>query len=303
MHVHDHGSHGADKGLSNKEVLKNIKFAVFLNFSFSIIEVVAGLLTNSMAILSDAIHDLGDTVILSFSYFAEKYAGKKTKDEWYTYGLSRLPLLSAFASSLILLVGSIFILYNAIPRLLSPADLHVDGMMITAIFGVAVNTVAMLRLKKNEGINSRVLTLHFLEDVLGWASVLVVSIVMKFWYLPILDPVLSIVITLYILLQVFKSLKSSIVLFIQKAPADLDLNKLRSAVIELPEVTDICDLHVWTLDSIRHVMSIHVIVKDEMRLRKAAELKSKVRKIAARQGDFHCTIEIEHCEENCPDKC
>lgn len=298
MHSHNH-SHQHH----HHEHLKNIGLAVALNFGFTILEIIGALWTNSMAILSDAIHDLGDTIILSFSYFSEKYSNAQTNDETYTYGLSRLPLLSALVSSLVLLAGSIFILFTVFPRLLSPAEINVNGMILLAIPGVIVNGLAIVRLSKNEGLNSRVLSLHLLEDVLGWVAVLVVGIIMHFYYLPILDPILSIAITLYILVRVFANIKNSFLLFIQKAPNDIDLPSIKSEILKMNSVMEICDFHVWSLDSVRHIFTIHIRMKKKATEKTISNTKDKIRQILKTHGSFHSTIEVEYFYESCADSC
>ncbi len=293
-HHHQHHHHA-----------KNIGIAVLLNLMFTIIELVGGILTNSVAVISDAIHDLGDTIILSFSFFSEKYAGKKTEDQSFTYGLGRLPLLSAFLSSLILIIGSIFVLMTAIPRLKNPETVNATGMLILSVPGIIINTAALLKLRKNEGLNSRVLWLHFLEDALGWVAIMAVSIVMHFVNLPVLDPVLSIIITLYILARVAPSLKKSFLLFIQKAPADIDVDAIRNEIEKLPNIKEICDFHMWSLDSIHHVFTAHVRLEGEGKKSKdhVVKTKSEIRNIVKRYGDFHSTIEIEYEDESCLDHC
>ena len=294
QHGHDHHHHSH---------LKNIGFAVFLNFAFTILEIFGAIWTNSMAILSDAIHDLGDTIILSFSYFSEKYASKSIDDENYTYGLSRLPLLSAFVSSFVLFSGSIFILITAIPRLFSHHDVNAQGMMLLSIPGILINVAAIVRLRKNEGLNSKVLALHMLEDALGWVAVFIVSVVMYFYYIPILDPILSIVITLYILFRVFGNLKKSFLLFIQKAPLNVNIHDIKENILRVPDVHDICDFHIWSLDSVRHIFTIHVRINQKLSEKKISAIKDKIREILRKHGSFHSTIEIEYFFENCGDTC
>jgi len=182
---------------------ENIKVAFFLNLSFTVIELVGGLLTNSMAILSDALHDLGDSVSLGLAWYFQRIAQKKS-DLSYSYGYKRFSLLGAFINSLILSVGSIFILVEAIPRLFDPKQPDASGMIILAIIGVIVNGFAVLRLKKGKSINEKVVSLHLLEDVLGWLAVLIGSIVMYFFNLPVIDSLLSIGIAIFILLNVLE---------------------------------------------------------------------------------------------------
>ncbi len=283
--------------------IKNIKLALFINFAFTIIELIGGFLANSVAIISNAVHDLGDTVALSFSYFSERFASHKTSDENYTYGLNRLPLLSAFINSVILLVGSIFILYNTIPRLFTPESPKANLMIIIAIVGVIANGLALYKLKANEGLNSKVMGLHLLEDVLGWVSVLIGGIVIKYFNLHIIDPLLSIAITLYILFNVFKNLRSAFQLFMQKSPATIDSNEILFKIKEDKNIISIEDFHIWSLEGTQHVLSAHIKVKDSILPADMIDLKSRIRDEIKKYGDIHSTIEFEYESENCDDHC
>jgi cobalt-zinc-cadmium efflux system protein len=303
MHEHEDQHHHGHHGHEHHEHLKNIGYAVALNFVFTIVEILGAMWTGSMAIFSNAIHDLGDTIILAFSYFSEKFANKTTDDENYTYGLSRLPLLSAFISSFVLLAGSVFILFTAIPRLFHPKDIHVQGMLLLSVLGVLINSAAILRLKNNKGLNSRVLVLHLLEDVLGWVAVFLVSLAMNFYYIPVLDPVLSIAVTLYILFRVLGNLKKSFLLFIQKAPLNINVHKIKSDILNMKDVHEICDFHIWSLDSVRHIFTIHVRINQKLSEKKVSSIKDKIRQILKKHGSFHSTIEIEYFFENCADTC
>ena len=295
---HDHSLHH-----NHHAHLGNIGFAVILNFIFTLIEIAGAIWTNSMAILSDAIHDLGDTIILLFSYFTEKISHKPTNDENYTYGFSRLPLLSALVSSFILLSGSIFILLTAIPRVFHPEEINAQGMMLLSLPGIIINSWAIYRLRKNEGLNSKVIALHLLEDVLGWVAVFITSVVMYFYDLPVLDPLLSIGITLFILYRVFGNLKKSVLLFIQKVPLNIDVQEIKRNILNMKEVREICDFHIWSLDSVRHIFTIHVRIRNKISEKQVSTIKGNIRKILKNHGSFHSTIEIEYFFEKCGDTC
>lgn len=301
-HGHSHSHHGHDHA-HHHAMVGNIRTAILLNFSFTIVELIGGLLTNSMAVLSDALHDLGDTIILTFAYYSEKYSGKKLEDTSFTYGLSRLPLVSAFLSSFILFAGSVGIIAAAIPRLYDPVEPNATGMLYLSIPGILINLAALMKIKKNEGVNTRVLVLHFLEDALGWVAVLIISIIMHFVYLPILDPLLSIAITLYILIRVAGNLKNSAFLFIQKAPEEVNLESIKNEIKNLKKTNEICDLHLWSLDSIHHIFTIHVGVSQKISRIETIKLKADIRKILSRHGKFHATIEVEYEDEECKDTC
>jgi cobalt-zinc-cadmium efflux system protein len=177
-----------NKNVSKDDSVSNIKVAFFLNLGFTIIEIIGGLWTNSIAIISDALHDLGDSFSLGLSWFLERYSRKK-KDEKYSYGYRRYSLFAALINSLILIAGSIFILYKAIPRLINPEELNAKGMLIFAVTGIIINGIAVLQVRRGKSLNERIVSLHLFEDVLGWAAVFVISIVIIFKSIPILDPI------------------------------------------------------------------------------------------------------------------
>lgn len=199
-----------------------IKTAFFLNFVFTIIEIIGGLLTNSMAILSDALHDLGDSLSLGLAWFLQKFS-KKGTSESFSFGYRRFSLLAALINSIVLIVGSVFIITEAVPRLFNPPEPHAGGMLAVAVLGIIINGAAVFRLRGGDSMNQKVLSWHLLEDVLGWAAVLFVSILMLFFDLPVLDPLASIGITIFILYNVIKNLVQTMKLFLEAVPADVDL--------------------------------------------------------------------------------
>ena len=282
---------------------ENIKVAFFLNLSFTVIELVGGLLTNSMAILSDALHDLGDSVSLGLAWYFQRIAQKKS-DLSYSYGYKRFSLLGAFINSLILSVGSIFILVEAIPRLFDPKQPDASGMIILAIIGVIVNGFAVLRLKKGKSINEKVVSLHLLEDVLGWLAVLIGSIVMYFFNLPVIDSLLSIGIAIFILLNVFKNIRQSIRIILQGVPDSVDIELVKNELKTFANISDIHDLHIWAVDGEYNVLTVHIVLHENLQQEKLTDLKQKIK---SRLHDFniqHVTIEFEMKDEMCElEKC
>ena len=218
MHNHNHSHHHED--------VKNIKVAFSLNLMFTIIEFVGGFLTNSMAILSDAVHDLGDSFSLGLSWYFQKIA-KRPRTKNYTYGYKRFSLLGAIINSVILVVGSVLILMNAIPRLFHPQQPDVKGMLLLAVLGVIVNGAAVLRLRKGRSLNERVVSPHLLEDVLGWLAVLVGAGIMYFVDAPFIDPLLSIAISAFILFNVYRISVRVCELFCRAVPIWLIWMKLK----------------------------------------------------------------------------
>ena len=176
---------------------KNILIAFILNLSFSIFEFIGGIFTNSVAILSDSIHDIGDALSIGISYFLEKKS-KKSADNKHTYGYIRYSVLGGVITTIILMVGSILVIYQAIGRILNPVEVNYSGMIIFAILGFIINLLAAFFTKEGDSINQKAVNLHMLEDVLGWAIVLVGAIIMNFTDISIIDPIMSIAVALFI---------------------------------------------------------------------------------------------------------
>ena len=290
MDAHNH-SHG------NNDV-KNIKTAFFLNFAFTIIEFIGGVLTNSMAILSDAVHDLGDCITLGLSWYFQKVSNKpRTKD--FTYGYKRFSLLGAVINSIILLVGSVVILVHAIPRLLNPQQPDVKGMLLLAVMGVVINGIALFRLRKGTSINEKVVSLHMLEDVLGWVAVLIGAGIMYFVDAPIIDPILSIAIALFILVNVFRNIRESMRIILQGSPTKLNLEEVKDALLNFSDVYDVHDLHAWSVDGEYNVLTFHVVLAKELSMTNQQQLKTKIKDLLFTLGAHHCTIEFELADEDC----
>ena len=291
-----------NRQIKNKNI-ENIKFALFVNFFLSILEFIGGILSNSIAIISNAVHDMGDAIAFSFSYFSEKYANTENVNENYTYRLNRLPLLSALINSIILLTGSVFILYHAIPRLFNPESPEPNIMFFVSIIGIIANGIALMKLKRNVGINSKVLSIHTLEDFLGWIAILIGSILIKLFQISVIDSILSILITLYILFHVLKNMREVYRLFMQKSPESIKRADVITFINSFGEVKNIEDLHIWSLEGTQHVLTAHIQVSDEISVDNLKNLKIAIRNGIKKFGDIHCTLEIERESEICDDHC
>jgi cobalt-zinc-cadmium efflux system protein len=279
-HTHDHKAEA------------NLKIAFWLNALFAVIEIAGGILTNSIAILSDAFHDLGDSVALGLAYYFQRVSTKK-RDDTYTYGYKRYSLLGASTSAIILLIGSVIIIFKAIPRLMTPEPVHTQGMMYLAIVGIIINGLAMFRLNKGETQNEKVISIHFLEDVLGWVAVLVASIVMRFYDVPILDPLLSLIITSFILFRVFGNMRKTFRIFMQATPSEEQIDHFKTNLATIKGILDIHDMHFWTMDGSYNIASLHVSVDPEMTVTDTETVKLEVRNFLEKEGFAHTTIEIE----------
>lgn len=296
-HSHSHGLHG---GHTHHNESGNIALAFWLNFSFAIIEVIGGLLTNSVAIIADAIHDLGDSLAIAFAWVASKVA-KRQPTQRYSYGYRRWSLLSALLSGLILLGGSVWVLAEAIPRLWQPQLPHTLGMLGLAILGVSINGLAVLRLRSGKTQNEKMLSWHLLEDVLGWVAVLIGAVLMYFTGWAWLDPVLCIGFTLFILVNVLRSLKQTLALFLQVTPDPALQGEIMTKLTELEFVESVHHLHLWSLDGEKHVLTMHVAIKTPADFSAQLAYKQQIAALLQPFALSHTTVEFELSGETCRD--
>jgi len=276
-------NHSSDTG--------NIKVAFFLNLSFTVIEIIGGILTNSVAIFSDAVHDLGDSLSLGMAWYFQKVS-QKGRDDKYSYGYRRYSVLGALINTVVLILGCAFILWETIPRITNPQDVHPEGMVILACFGIIVNGAAVFKLKKGSSLNEKVVALHLLEDVFGWVAVLIGSIVMIFWDLPIIDPILSLAITFYILFNVYRNLKTALNVFLQRIPANVDLDKIENYLSYKKGLSNYEDIHIWSLDGNYNVMTMEISLDSNMNKNEIVEYLNVIHLELKEFNIDHCTIEI-----------
>ncbi|MGE0634043.1 MAG: cation diffusion facilitator family transporter [Pseudobdellovibrionaceae bacterium] len=296
MKGHDHSSH--DHGHShhhlisdgNPDTIRRIGFAFVLNAGFAIAELIGGLYLGSTAIIADAIHDFGDSLTLGIALLLQKMS-ERGRSASFSYGYGRVSLLASLLSGIVLVIGSILVLVKAAPEIFNPTRVpHGFGMMIFAIVGICVNGFAAYFLKKGSTQNERVLSWHLLEDLLGWATVLVGSIVIMNTGWGWVDPLLAVLIASFILFNVCKNLWKTIYFFLQGAPDGFNEDSIRKSLRDVNNIVEIHDIHAWTLDGDRHIISLHIVIRDILI---AASTKNQVREVMAKLGKFHTTIEVE----------
>lgn len=297
MHSHSHHHHHHGSGGSAS---KRIGWAFFLNVIFTIIEFIGGWLTNSTAIMADAVHDLGDSLSIGTAWVLNKLSDKKASNT-FSYGFKRFSLLGALINGIVLTIGSVWILLEAIPRLAAPEMPQAEGMLLLSIFGIAVNGFAAYKLSEGDSLNERVLNWHLIEDVLGWVAVLIVSIVLMFKPWPILDPILSIGFTLFILFNVARNLKETLLLFLQASPDEKQVTEVKYVLMSKPEVSDLHHFHIWSLDGENSVMTAHLVLNPEVSIAQIKNLKLKLQKELSKFEFAHTTIELEFADEQCRD--
>jgi cobalt-zinc-cadmium efflux system protein len=313
-HSHDHGHshsghhhhgvghhhhHVAKPGESPERVIRGLKIAFFLNISFSIFEFIGGYLTNSVAVMSDALHDLGDAVALGMAWWFEKKSIQKATGE-YTYGFRRFSLLSSVGTGAILLVGSLFIIRESIARILSPEPVIAWGMIVMAMIGIAVNGWSLRQFSSQGGANERMIRLHLIEDVAGWIVLLFTGIIMQFVDWPWLDAVVAIGISLWILQNVVRQLIAVSQIFLQALPKGVSLPAIEIFLRSVDGVEDCHHTHIWSLDGEKHILTTHIRVAagtpvESLTLIKAALKNGLQEKFAI----FEATVEFEFAGEEC----
>lgn len=275
-----------------------IRLAFFLNLGFTLLEFVGGYWTNSLAIVSDALHDLGDSFSLGMSWYLERLS-KKGVDKRFSYGYRRFSLLAALINTVILLVGGILIISRAIPRLIHPEHSNAQGMLVFAILGILVNGIAVLRLRGGQSLNAQMVAWHLLEDVLGWAAVLVVSLVLLFTDIHILDPLLSILITAYVMWNVLRNLRKTTSIFLQAVPENYDIGAIEVRLLEMENVMSVHHTHLWSLDGQHHVLTAHIVVDPCTTREQVLKLKQDINTLTGGLELEHTTLEIEYDDEDC----
>ncbi|MCB9630159.1 MAG: cation transporter [Sandaracinaceae bacterium] len=290
-HGHGHGHGGEGRALGT---------AFWLNFGFTLIELVGGVAFNSVAILSDAVHDLGDTLSIGLGWWLGRVSEKQANAS-YTYGFKRLSVLAAVINAMVLIAGSAFVVSEAVPRLFAPEMPNVPGMLGLAVLGVLVNGAGVLRLGRQTSLNSTMIRWHLLEDTLGWVAVLLVSLVLMIWPVPILDPILSIAFTSFIVFNVVRNLWAATKVFLQAAPAGVDIERLVGRLRALDAVRDVHHVHVWSLDGEQHVFSAHIELADERPVSHLRVLKGELQDAVGAFGFSYSTIEFEWPDERCRD--
>ena len=273
---------------------KNIFIAFILNLGFSIFEFIGGLFTNSVAILSDSIHDLGDALSIGISFFLEKKS-KKNTDNKYTYGYVRYSVLGGLITTIVLILGSILVIYNAIGRIINPVQINYNGMIILAIIGIIINFIAAYYTKEGNSINQKSVNLHMLEDVLGWVIVLFGAVIMNYTDIKIIDPLMSIGVAIFILINALKNLKKVLDLFLEKTPNNIDIDELKKHLLEIKGVDDIHHIHIWSIDGYNNYATMHIVTK----IGDIKNLKDEIRKKLKENNICHAILETE--EELCDD--
>ena len=268
--------------------------AFFLNLSYAIVEFIAGGIFGSSAVLADSIHDLGDAIAIGISAFLETISNRE-EDRQYTLGYKRFSLLGALVTAVILITGSILVILENITKLLNPQPVNDEGVLWLGIIAVSINVLASLVVRKGKTKNESILSLHFLEDTLGWLAVILMAIILRFtdWY--ILDPLLSLAISFFILSKALPRFWSTLKIFLDAVPEGVDIQKIKTDLAELDHVASINQLNLWTMDGLEKNAIVHVCLKE---MEHMETCKESIRIFLKDCGFQNVTIEVDADLEN-----
>lgn len=274
---------------------RSILLAFLLNLGFSVFEFVGGIFTGSAAIAADALHDLGDAVSIGVSYVLERKS-RRAADARLSYGGAGYSVIGGVVTMLILLMSSAAVILHAAKRLVHPVAIDYTGMIVFALVGLLVNLCAAFATRKGDSFGQKAVNLHMLEDVLGWAGVLVGAVVMRFTDFVILDPLLSLAAAAFIAVHALRHLKEAADLLLAKTPDGVDLRELEARLCGIDGVADVHHVHVWSLDGHTHCATAHIVTDAP-----PAAIRQAARAALREFGIAHATLETETSSERCDD--
>lgn len=277
----------------NEEATKNLSFALILNLIFNIIVILGGIFTNSVAILTDAIHDLGDTLAIIIAVIMQKISQKKGNEK-FTYGYKRFSVLGAIITSTIVICACSIVVYEAINRIIHPEISSAEGMFIVAILGIIFKGLSVYTLHKGETFNEKSILVHLTGDLVEWVVVLILSIVLFLRNYPILDPIVSILISIWIIYNLSKNLYKSLKVVLQGTPDNFNMKEFKKEISEIDGVKGISDLHVWTIDGLSNILTVKIMVSRDEDLLRLSHIKYHINQIAIKYGIYDSTIEFLH---------
>ncbi len=278
--------------MAKPQAKSRLALPFFLNLFFTVFEILGGFYTGSVAILADAVHDLGDSIAIGLAWVLDLKARQKP-DAAYTYGYGRYALLGGMIASLILVAGAAGVIAEALPRLLDPTPVDATGMIVFAVFGVIVNGAAALNASKGSSLNEKAVGLHLFEDVFGWIAVLLGAIAMRLWDIPVLDALLSLLFTVYILFHVFKNLRELLAVFLERSPRGFDPATVASAAVDGVDVLSVHHVHLWTVDGTNPLLTLHAVIRADATAAEIEAIRSLLHERLEAAGIRHATVELE----------
>lgn len=292
LHSHSHSHEPVHRAHSEQKILA----AFLINLFFALFEAVGGLLSGSIAILSDSLHDLGDAASLLVSYVCEKKSRRKA-DLQYTFGYTRYSLIGGIFLSVVLICGSVLVIEHSVTRLLHPTPVSYDTMLVFAAVGFFANTVAVVLTHGKGSLNQKAVNLHLWEDVVGWAAVLLSAVVMKLTGFFLLDAIVSLATSIFLIFHSARNFIEALHLFLERVPSGMDLTQVKDALVACEEIEEVHHVHLWALDEVHFCATMHLVTDAE-----SSEVKARAREILSSFGIEHATLELESKREFCAQK-
>jgi cobalt-zinc-cadmium efflux system protein len=297
----EHHHHCGESHRHDKDTEKNLLISTLLNLFIALAEVAGGIISNSLALISDALHNLGDTSALFIAYVANMIS-KKDHTQKKTFGYKRIEILAALFNAVILVVIIVYLFIEAYKRLYHPEPVKGLVMFIVASIGFLANLLSVVLLKKHsdKNINIRAAYLHLLGDTLSSILVILSAILIYFFNLFWIDPVVTILLGLYLLKETYVILKEALDILMQATPPGLDLAEVKKALEEITEIDNIHHVHAWNLsDRVVH-FECHVDVASDLRISETESLSEKIHALLKNKFNItHVTLQYEYncCED------
>lgn len=272
----------------HKEASQNLSFALILNLLFNIVVISGGLLTNSVAIISDALHDISDTISILIAWILEKLSGKKSSAT-FTYGYQRFSIFGALFNSTLVIIASLTVAYEAFNRLFEVQSPDATGMITIAVLGIIFKGFSLIKLHKGKTFNEKAISIHMFGDVFEWIALLIISLILFFINIPILDPIASIIVSIWVIYNLSKTFIASARILLQAIPSDIDINSLEKDFLSIKNIEEIEELHIWSLDGIDKILTSKIKVKkmDETNIKLIKqELKETTQKYGINKTTF-----------------
>lgn len=285
-HNHSHGhSHTHVSGETRE---KNLFITIALNFLITIVQIAGGIISGSLALLSDALHNLSDGIALVIAYIAMRLS-KRPKSFKYTFGMKRAEVLAAIFNASTLIIISFFLIKEAIERFSNPEPIKGTLMLLVASVGLAANFAGIMLLKagSKDNINIRSAYFHLLSDTVSSVAVIIGAVFIIFFQIYWIDPVLTILISLYILNETFKIVKEAVDMVMMSSPADIDISEIKKLLEALPLVQNIHHVHIWRLNEKETHFEAHIEV-DDMTVAESTEMQKEIEHL------LHDKFEINH---------
>ena len=291
-HTHQHNHHDAEK---------NLLISTLLNIVITAVEIVGGILSNSLALLSDALHNLSDAVAIFIAYLANRISRRNSTEE-KTFGYKRIEILAALFNAVVLIVICVFLIYEAYHRFLHPEPIRGAIMFWVALVGLLANLFAVILLHNQAGdsLNVKAAYLHLLGDTFSSVLVIFSSILIYYFNVYWVDPIITFIISIYIIKEAYTILKEAVNILMQFTPKSIDLQKIKTEIEKIPEIENIHHVHIWSLNDQQVHFECHIDLKMDFRISETEDLRNNLKELLVKEfGISHTTIQFEF---NCCDQ-